>query len=252
MTEWEIIHEVPRLDHHICQVWWARVTDLQPRHGELLNEVEHARAQAYRDPGDRARFILGCALSRLVLSPQLMVAPQEVPLDRTCPKCDKPHGRPRLPSGMPQLSVSHSGDRVVVAVTAAAPVGVDVERVLDSFDFREIAAGVLTVSEYSQLMQLPPIEQLDGFFTYWTRKESVLKATGDGLSVPLSSITVTGLGERARLLSFRGQSCLVNRTTMIDLNPGPGYIAALSILNDAPYEIREFDGAGILHSTYLK
>lgn len=248
MKAWEFTKEVPRLDDRSCQVWWARVTDVEPRHAELLSEVEKVRSRAYREADDRARFILGCALSRLVLSALLRIPPREVPLDRTCPRCGRPHGKPRLPTGRPQLSVSHSGDRVAVAVTMAAPVGVDVERVHASFDIREMAEEVLTDAEFSQVMNRPCRERLDVFFTYWTRKESVLKATGEGLSVPLRGIAVSGPGEGARLLSCEHHPRLVETASLFDLNPGTGYRAALTVLHAPPVRIRELDGRGLLRS----
>ena len=57
--------------------------------------------------------------------------PGDVPVERTCPDCGRPHGRPRLDlPGAPQLSVSHSGLLVVVAAHDG-PVGVDVQRIAD-------------------------------------------------------------------------------------------------------------------------
>lgn len=248
MNAWESVLKVPPLDPGSCQVWWARVTDAKLRHVEWLSELERRRAAAYRREDDRNRFVLGCALSRLILSAQLGVAPRDVPLDRTCPACGRPHGKPRLPDGMPQLSVSHSGDRVAVAVMLDAPVGVDVERVDTSFDMEEMAEGVLAASERSRVMSLPSRERGEAFFTYWTRKEAVLKATGEGLSVPLPDVEVSGPGEEARLLSCRHDPRLVGEVTLYDLNPGRGYRAALALLHASVVKIRELDGGVLLRS----
>ena len=108
-----------------------------------------------------------------------------------CSVCKLQHGRPQLPEGMPQLSVSHSGEWVVVAFTKSAPVGIDVEQMNPSIDVMKMAEGVLTDIEIAQVMKLPNEQKIEGFLTYWTRKEAVLKATGEGLMIPPVHITVS-------------------------------------------------------------
>jgi 4'-phosphopantetheinyl transferase len=143
---------------------------------DALVGVEGARAAAYLRDADRARFGTGVALSRAVLAEKLGVAPGDVPLDRTCPRCGKPHGAPRLPGGSPHLSISHSGDRVVLAVSDV-PVGVDVERLDRKVDSTRLAKRVLLPEERDG------IETPLDFLRAWTRKEAVVKATGEGTSV---------------------------------------------------------------------
>lgn len=235
--EWErtVMEAVPRLENGPVQVWWGRLDDLQPWHMQLLNREEQDRANAYRFPEDRARFVIGCAISRLILSLHLRVAPGQVPLSRSCPKCGRPHGRPVLPDGMPKLSVSHSGDRVAVAFSAAGDIGLDVEEIKAFADFMNTARGILSEEEYSCLRELPCEEQLAGLYTFWTRKEAYLKATGEGLSVPLPSVT----------------SHLIERSsTVYTLHPGPGYVGTLSVLGREPVPVREWDAAILLRNEH--
>ena len=95
----------------------GKISDLQSWHYNLLNDIEREKANSYHHSADRARFIIGCVISRLVLGKILSMSPVQVPIDRMCSVCKVQHGRPQLPEGMPQLSVSHSGEWVVVAFT---------------------------------------------------------------------------------------------------------------------------------------
>ena len=64
---------------------------------------------------------------------------------------------------MPQLSVSHSGEWVVVAFTKSVPVGVDVEQMNPNVDVMKMAEGVLTDIEIAQIMKLPNEQKIEGF-----------------------------------------------------------------------------------------
>jgi hypothetical protein len=50
-----------------------------------------------------------------------------VVVDRSCPSCGRHHGRPHLPGTGLDVSISHSGATVAVAVSNAGPVGVDAQ-----------------------------------------------------------------------------------------------------------------------------
>jgi 4'-phosphopantetheinyl transferase len=79
------------------------------------------------------------------------------------------------------VSVSHSGDWVLVALCVDAPVGVDVEEVTARHDSAALANRALALDERAALGALPAADQPAAFARYWCRKEAVLKLTGDGL-----------------------------------------------------------------------
>jgi 4'-phosphopantetheinyl transferase len=218
-------------------VWWAGPSQATGAHLRLLNPAELARREALRQAADRDRFTVAAALLRLVAGRLTGLAPDRVPVERTCDRCGRPHGKPRITGYDVHVSVSHSGDRVAVA-TAAVPVGVDVEQVRE-LPLAELGAHTLGPGERAA--------DLAGFFTYWARKESVVKATGDGLSVPLPGVLVSGPDEPARLLGYRTRPGLV--ATMRDLNPGSGYAAAVTVLADEPWQVTEHAADELLAST---
>jgi len=91
-----------------------------------------------------------------------------------------------------KLSISHCEGAVVVVI-AEHEVGIDVERVR-KFE-REAARRILTEREWSVLSQAK--ENPDElFFSYWTLKESYVKALGAGLTYPLKNISFTILNDR--------------------------------------------------------
>lgn len=222
-------------------MWWAALPDVTPDHVKLLDPVELARRDRYLRDADRDRFTLGVAVTRLAAGALLGLPPERVPVSRACADCGKPHGRPVIAGG-PELSVSHSGERVAVALSGTGPVGVDVE----AYDRRvgpDIAGHVLGPDE--PLAEGPGAQA--GLLAYWTRKEAVLKATGDGLRVPLRDLRLSPPGEPPRLLAWEGRPGLVDRMTMHTLDPGPGYVACLALIDQPEVPVRESPAAGLLY-----
>jgi 4'-phosphopantetheinyl transferase len=212
-------------------VWWAVPGIVGP---DLLTAVEWARRDAYRQPADRDRFTTGAVLLRLAVAARTGLAPAAVPVVRDCPRCGKPHGRPRIEGYDVHVSISHSGERVGVAV-AGVPVGVDVERI------RPIAIDGLATQTLGHGERAEDVAE---FFRYWARKESAVKATGDGLAVPLAKVRVSRPDEPARLLGYPGVPGLV--ATMRDLDAGTGYAAALTVLAPEPCTVSEREAVELL------
>ncbi|WP_231734631.1 4'-phosphopantetheinyl transferase superfamily protein [Anoxybacillus sp. P3H1B] len=252
VVEWEIANSVPHLTKHACQVWLANIRDLQSWHIRLLNAEEKERVQSFRKEQDRARFMIGCVLSRFVLAAQLNMAPHEVPIDRTCSACRKAHGRPQLPDRSLQWSISHSGERVLVAFTAGIPVGVDIEWMGDShaLDVRKMANEVLAEEEKYHVLQASPQEQKRAFYTYWTRKEAILKATGKGLQISPLHVIVSAPHQTPRLLYLKDDPDCLNRATMYPLEIDNGYVASLALLDEASQKIERYDAGRLLREGF--
>jgi 4'-phosphopantetheinyl transferase len=125
-------------------------------------------------------------------------------------------------------SISHSGDRIVVALTGAGPIGVDVERI-SPIEVDALASDVLAPFEKASSAR--------DFFVYWVRKESVVKATGDGIVAGLDRVRVSRPSEPPLLLDYPGRS--LSSATMTDLCPGEGYVAAVTVLAPEPIMVTE-------------
>ncbi|WP_344650846.1 4'-phosphopantetheinyl transferase family protein [Cryptosporangium japonicum] len=218
-----------------CQVWWARPLTAADPDGlaALLDPLEQGRRAAYRRDADRARFTVAAGLLRVLSGAHLGIAPTRVAITRWCPDCDRPHGRPALPVAGWECSVSHSGDRVAVAIGRTGPLGVDVEEASarENAGLREIV--------------LAADERGDDFVTYWVRKEAVLKATGEGLRVALTEVVVTAPDAPPALLGAH-RADLPARTTLRSLTPGDGYRACLAALDTPSVTVTELDATALL------
>lgn len=95
--------------------------------------------------------------------------------------------RPFLPN-TPDFNITHSGDLVACAISADTAVGIDIEvfSKISLSDFNKL----WTEREWKEISE--NAHDLSVFFSYWARKEAVIKAEGRGMSIPLQDIDIQG------------------------------------------------------------
>lgn len=217
-----------------CDVWWARPAAETPRLLAMLDDVERERYGRYRLEVDQLRFLTGRALIRTIAGQRLGIEPEAVVLDSSCYDCGKPHGKPRVVAdGAPSVSISHSGSRVALAVIDGPPVGVDVEQVRDA-EVDELARIAFSPDERAAFDALPAAGRRSAFFTYWSRKEAVVKATGKGMSIVMSTFTLSDFDAPPRVVASDSAEVDPARVHMSDLAAGEEYRASVAVIGDAP------------------
>ncbi len=218
------------------RVWVADLDDPATRdleHAAFLDPDEVARAGAFRQPADRTRFVVGAALAKHAVAHEIGATAASIRIDRRCQSCGRQHGRPRAVgvAGV-HISVAHSAALVAVALTRMAPVGIDVEHRSGGRDLP--AEEIVSPSEPATCVDL---------LTVWCRKEAVLKATADGLRVPLTDVVLGPHQAGALLVSYAGRA-LAARITDVAL--GDGYAAAVAVLGDVPTSIEVRPAAALV------
>lgn len=92
------------------------------------------------------------------------------------------------------FSLSHSEDKVL-ACFSDTELGCDIEQVKD-IDFK-IAERFFCRSEYETIRNCPSYAlRRDTFFRLWTLKESYVKASGKGMSLPANAFVIDLSGDR--------------------------------------------------------
>jgi 4'-phosphopantetheinyl transferase len=154
---------------------------------QFLSPDEQAKVESFRFVQHQQRSLISRGILRALLGRYLQTDPATLKFDYEA------HGKPVLsPSpGWPnvQFNLAHSQDLVVYAIAVNCPVGIDVEYQRAMTDITEIAQRFFSPSEQQALNRLSGEVQKTAFFDYWTGKEAVLKATGQGLA-GLSSVEI--------------------------------------------------------------
>ncbi|MFF5444577.1 4'-phosphopantetheinyl transferase family protein [Streptomyces sp. NPDC012888] len=184
----------------------------------LLDDAERERAARLLRPADRHRYLASHVGLRVLLGGYLGLAPQEVALVReVCPGCGGPHGRPAVAGGSLHFSLSHSEDRAYLAF-AAVPVGVDVEAWPAPAAVADVV-GTLHPRESAEVRALPEPARPAALARIWTRKEALLKGTGEGL----------GSGVAEPYVGSAPDPAAVPGWSLLDLPAPHRYAAALAV-----------------------
>ncbi|MBB4912590.1 4'-phosphopantetheinyl transferase family protein [Actinophytocola algeriensis] len=226
-----------------CDVWWAHPAAETAALLDLLDDIERTRYGNYRRDADKRRFLTGRALIRGVAAAELGKQPRDITIDSSCFDCGKPHGKPKV-EGI-EVSISHSGDWVALAVTDNAPVGVDVEEVRDA-EIDGLAGIAFSPAELATFESVPRADRTGAFFTYWSRKEAVVKATGKGMTVPMSKLTLTAHDQPPRVVASDAAEVDVATVHMADLTPGDGYRASVAVFGGEAPAVTERDAADLI------
>lgn len=175
-----------------AHLWIARPGDIRDPelllgYDALLTADERQKVLRYRFEKDRHSSLVTRALVRTVLSRYADVPPGDwrfVANQYGRPEISEPHGERSL-----RFNLSHTAGLVVCLVSRGRDVGVDVEDRTRDGNLLDVADRFFSPFEVRALRALPPEEQMDRFFLYWTLKESYIKARGMGLAISLSAFS---------------------------------------------------------------
>lgn len=229
------------------RLWWLRSSDISADQVDHLLAPDELirRAELVSGP-DRLRYTAARALTRAVLARHLGVAPADLRIDRSCHHCGRPHGKPRVaePATPVDFSLSHDAELVVLAVSVHGPVGVDVERLHPD---RTLPSGLAArVLHPAELCRSSPTLGQEALLTYWIRKESLTKATGEGIRAGFDQIEVSPPEQAPELLSWAGHEDLVPTTSMAELILPGNYLVVVSSLGHRIHRLEGMNAAPLL------
>ncbi len=144
------------------------------------------------DPAVRYRFAAARLLIKYAAAAALRTPPDSLDL------AYRLGGRPYL-RGLDQIEVSltHTGDLIVVGLSRIGRIGVDAEPVGRQMRLDLLQAQMCTPAETAELHTFPADEQAAHALRLWTLKEAYTKALGQGMRL---GFTEFGFGLRSGLL----------------------------------------------------
>jgi 4'-phosphopantetheinyl transferase len=238
-------------------IWTAaldRPEEELQRYMTLLSDEELARSGRFRFALDRKHYVARHAILRMILSAYVRCSPRDVEI-RSDLK-GKPHIFNRTNSPALQFSMSCSAGLALFAFEQFGKIGVDVERISAFPEMTELAAMNFTPAEFQGLAGCSEKTRAELFFSYWVRKEAVLKAIGDGLGIPLNRVDVsslnceTGSWGVCRILGDASG----REFRLTDLRVKPGFAAAVALesnSNDHAVTFKDYESINH-HELYAK
>ena len=152
----------------------------------ILSEDEKEASKKYRLIRDRQKFIVSKAIRRNILSKYLELDPQT--LSFFINDFKKPYV---ISEEALDFSVSYSGQYIAMAFHSKE-IGLDIEILSNLFDYETILGQVFSKDERLSINEAS--ERTKQFYTLWTRKEALIKATSQGIDDYFTDIpSLTGI-----------------------------------------------------------
>jgi 4'-phosphopantetheinyl transferase len=206
-------------------VWYLDLSELAMFLQAALDGHEDGTGAASFTPGQlmfARRFFL-----RLLLGCYLGLPGKAVHINRSergKPVLDATHHDQQL-----HFSMAKSDDRLLIGISAAHYLGVDLEparrRARNSLG---VASRYFSEAEASALSAMGPHEREHAFLRTWACKEAVVKASGEGIANQLCRFTVETRPDRpAAVLDFEGEPAAAWSLALIV--PDPEYVGAIAM-----------------------
>ncbi|MGJ8639254.1 MAG: 4'-phosphopantetheinyl transferase family protein [Opitutaceae bacterium] len=232
---------LPDMPANEIHVWSWRLEqltrDIEAAVYPSLTGSERARHSNFRFSKDREHYLLAHYMLRTIIEFYCgsEVAGREFVTNS--------YGKPSIGNSVFEFNLSHSGEYAVVACSMKIPLGVDVEKKRSDFDYLEVGEHFFTYEECCHIRSSDDSE--DTFFRYWTIKEAIVKAIGQGLSVGLNSISL-GLDQCCpEVVTWESSQEGAKDYAIVECSPDPAYSMSLAYeVGSGNISIQRFDFGG--------
>jgi len=167
-----------------------------------LRDEEKAYAQRFLFFKERKRYIVTRTLERYLLSKYLRIAPDSLKIEKGA------FGKPYIPDNSTialQYNLSHAENLIACAVSLKAPIGIDLEETVKTFDFLDIAKNTFRERAHSALLNLADHVLKDRFYSYWALNECFYKTHGGELKGKPAEMDFFINTDSKRILYFQGE-----------------------------------------------
>ncbi len=231
MTTWEKTSPELEFSEDFIDIWLINLAEEENdifNHQRYLSVEEKTRASRYLSGKKSREFMITRSSLRNIIGYVLNEDPRQLGFAYTS-------------SGMPLLdlnwshtditfNVSHSHDLAIIAVSIKNIIGIDVEMVRKDIEYEKLSKRFFSELEHQQIMGFDETSRLEAFFSTWTRKEALVKATGTGIAYGLNKFDVSvDPDQPAELLDNRWEDGCQPRWSLLNIETWPDYKACLAV-----------------------
>ncbi|MFK7974080.1 MAG: 4'-phosphopantetheinyl transferase superfamily protein [Rickettsiaceae bacterium] len=167
-----------------------------------LSDKEKDKAYKYRSELLVHRYIITRGFLRLILHWYTKQNPENIQIKIGS------YGKPFIPNSKIRFNISHSNSIACYALTINQEIGVDIEFQSKDLNFEDLLDYVLSKEEIINFHALKDNEKFNTFYELWTKKEALVKATGDGLTYDITNISTMPFGEKSKVTLFYNQESI--------------------------------------------
>lgn len=176
-AEWNNYHDKLDLNQDAIHIFKIEAdkyyNSIQFNYENILSDIELAKSDRFFTKKNRERYVASKHSLRSILSKFVFIQPVELQFYHTGNK------KPAI-NGI-EFNSTHS-ENVILIVLNSSSIGIDVEFANPAFDFSTLLPTCFSKEE--QVFINSPAT----FYLLWTRKEAILKATGEGLIEKMQEI----------------------------------------------------------------
>jgi 4'-phosphopantetheinyl transferase len=178
---------------------FEKITD----YNSVLSQQEIAKAARFFKQEDKQNYLVRRYALRMLLGAYLRQRPAEIRFHQSANR------KPSLP-GI-NFNTSHTSNFAVIALSEA-PIGTDIEILRPDFEIGDLINHCFSPQEIRHLNTSKDVRL--SFFTLWTRKEALLKATGEGMVDNLQQVPVLTRHTERNNLNYQLQSTQLGNTVI--------------------------------------
>jgi len=150
----------------------------------LLNKTEKEKAASFIRPELQQKYINTRGRLRQVLGSYLNIKPQQINIQIA------EYGKPFIEGAELFFNLSHTGNKLVLAVSNTGEIGIDLERYKQRHNLIGLVKKCFSALEQDYWLGLSESQKTIQFYRFWVRKEAFVKAVGRGIAIGLNQCEV--------------------------------------------------------------
>lgn len=175
------------MNSHFVNLWHGELLPIdreEKAYWVLLSDDEKKKASTFSRQDLQQKYIKTRGMVRTILAFYLKQEASTIIIKQ------REHGKPFVPNENLYFNLSHTGNRLVVAVSNCTELGIDIEQNKKRKSLPALAEKCFSNEEVIFWNALSEQKKVSFFYCFWVRKEAFVKAVGRGLGIGLNQCSI--------------------------------------------------------------